>query len=450
MLTRNAAALGCLGLIGLLAGPVRAADWPMWRHDAGRTAASPAALAATLHLQWVREYPPLKPAWPDQAKMQLDAVYEPVVLGKTMFVGSSRTDSVTALDTETGAEKWRYHVDGPVRFPPVAWEGKVYFVSDDGYLYCLDASRGTLLWKFRGGPSDRKVLGNERLISAWPARGAPVIADGVVYFAASIWPFMGIFIHALDARTGEVVWTNDGDGAIYIKQPHNADSFAGVAPQGPLVVVGDYLLIPGGRSVPALYDRRTGKLVRYQLAENGKRGGGSRVSAIGNVFINGGAAFELINEKYLAPFAEPVVLTEEVIYNVSGGACRAYDLKNATIQMVETKDRRGEPVKVAKWTIAELGSVALPKFAVETMIKAGPRLYIGAPGMVLAIDLPLKKDEAAVSWRAAIDGTPASLLAADDRLFVVTREGRIYCFGGERVQPRTHALMPAPPSPPTP
>src|SRR5207253_2459499 len=83
----------------------------------------------------------------------------------------------------------------------------------------LPAESGKLLWKFRGGPSDRKILGNERLISTWPARGAPVIADGKVYFAASIWPFMGIFIHALDARTGEPIWTNDGDGSLYIKQP---------------------------------------------------------------------------------------------------------------------------------------------------------------------------------------------------------------------------------------
>ena len=34
------------------------------------------------------------------------------------------------------------------------------------------------------------------------------------------------------------------------------------------------LLLPGGRSVPACFDRTTGKLLRYQLAENGKRGQG--------------------------------------------------------------------------------------------------------------------------------------------------------------------------------
>src|SRR5205085_5429614 len=97
-----------------------------------------------------------------------DAAYEPVVLGKLLLVGSSRTDSVTALDTATGAEKWRYYAEGPVRFAPAAWEGRVYFACDDGHLYCLDAGTGRMLWKFRGGPSDRRVLGNGRLISTWP------------------------------------------------------------------------------------------------------------------------------------------------------------------------------------------------------------------------------------------------------------------------------------------
>src|SRR5581483_12026162 len=272
MTARCAAALIVFSSVAF--SPVAAADWPTWRHDARRSGASPQILSAKLHLHWVRELPALKTAWPDQAKMQFDAAYEPIVIGKTLFVGSSRWDCVTAYDTASGAEKWRFFADGPVRFAPVAWEGRLYFSAGDGFLYCLDAATGTLLWKLRGGPGDRRILGNERLISTWPARGAPVIADGNVYFAASIWPFMGIFIHAVDARTGKTVWTNDGDGFTYMKQPHNAEAFAGVAPQGPLTVLGDKLLIPGGRSIPALYDRSTGQMVRYQLAENGKKGGG--------------------------------------------------------------------------------------------------------------------------------------------------------------------------------
>ncbi|MCS7047342.1 MAG: PQQ-binding-like beta-propeller repeat protein, partial [Gemmataceae bacterium] len=277
----------------------------MGRFDCQRTAASPHDLPEPLYLHWTRDYPPQKVAWPDQEKMQFDAAFDPIILGQTLFVNSARQDCVRALDVATGEEKWTFFADGPIRFAPAGWNDRIYFVSDDGYLYCLRATDGKLQWKHRGGPSDRKILGNERLISTWPARGAPVIvADkdergaetATVYYAASIWPFMGIFIHALDARTGTVVWTNDGDGSLYMKQPHNADSFASIAPQGPMVVIDDMLLIPGGRSVPACFDRRTGNLLRYQLAENGKRGGGSEVAAIGKVFFNGGAAFELDTE----------------------------------------------------------------------------------------------------------------------------------------------------------
>src|SRR6266446_5279487 len=131
---------------------LRAADWPMWRYDANRSGASPAELPAKLHLQWVREYRPMKPAWPDQDKMQFDIVREPVVVGQTMYFNSSRYDAMRAVDTRTGAEKWTYFVDGPIRFAPVAWDEKLYFTSDDGYLYCLNGETGKLLWKFRGGP----------------------------------------------------------------------------------------------------------------------------------------------------------------------------------------------------------------------------------------------------------------------------------------------------------
>lgn len=364
--------------------------------------------------------------------MQFDAAYVPVVAGKTLYLGSAHDDSVVALDTASGAEKWRFVTDGPVRFAPLVWEERVYFASDDGYLYCVSADTGRLRWKFRGGPSERRILGNGRLISTWPARGAPVLADGQITFAASIWPFMGIFIHTLDARSGKVVWTNDADGAIYIQQPHHADAFAGVAPQGALVAIGDKLLLPGGRSVPACYDRKTGKFVHYRLADNSGIGGGSEVAAQGNVFFNGGAVFDLETGSQLGSCGKQVVLAGTTVFSCSSSECQSFEVTRGPDE--ETYDRKGNPVIRSAWSLTKTASV--PLAGVTTLIKAGSRLYAGTANEVCALDLPL----GTVSWRAAIDGTPVHLAAAADRLFVSTLEGRLYCFGAEDRETTVHGL----------
>lgn len=239
-----------------------AADWPQWRYDAGRSACSPQELPDPLHLLWRRDYPPVKPAFWQvrQERVQFDLGYEPVVAGKTLLVGSSRNDCLTALDTETGGERWRFYADGPIRLAPAACKNKVYFASDDGCLYCLDIESGTLLWKRRAAPSQRKVVGNGRLISVWPARGGPVVADDRVYFAAGVWPFEGIFVYALDAETGEVIWMNDRCGSLYLQHPHAAMSFGGPSPQGYLLIHGDQLVVPSSRAFPAFFDIENGKL----------------------------------------------------------------------------------------------------------------------------------------------------------------------------------------------
>ena len=444
------------------------ADWPQWRHDANRSAASPQALPTRLHLQWVREYPRLMPAWEDpvnQDRMPFDRVYEPVVLGSTMFVASNRSDRVVALDTRTGEERWRVYVDGPVRLPPVAWEGKVYFVSDDGCLHCVRADTGAGVWTLRGGPDGRKVLGNGRMVSAWPARGGPVLANGTLYFAASIWPFMGVFVHAVDAATGKVVWTNDGSGSIFMNQPHGGSvSFAGIAPQGALAVLGDRLLVPCGRSVPACLDRRTGKLLYYHLSgsryyqslfgPSRKLEGGSHVSAIGRLFLtHRGLATTLYDAETGSAFImwqrrTYPVLTPNVCY-LSGDRITALDLvrfeKQAyapkapapkTPKAPKSKGKKPAPPKRPRLEIPTLWECKVD--ATGALIKAGHRLYAGGKGTVSAIDMPAKGKAPTVSWTAQVEGTVARIIAADDRLFVVTLEGRIYAFGADECEPKIH------------
>jgi len=394
-----------------------AADWPTWRYDAARSAASSHSLPAELHLKWLLHYPPLKPAWPDQDRMQFDVAYLPVVSGKTMFIGSSHNDSLTAIDTGTGRRRWRFYADGPVRFAPIAREDRVFFASDDGHLYCLKASDGSLLWKFNGKPSERKVLGNERLISPWPARGGPVLAGGTIYFAAGIWPFEGVFIYALDAETGSVIWTNDSTGAIYMNQPHDSPAFAAVAPQGALAVAGDRLIVPGGRSVPAVFELHTGRFLYYRLAKNGKRGS-HRVVATDSFFFNSGTVFDLADgSRHNAALPEPIS-APEALYTSDGHKIRALKIPEPT------KER--QPRGRTPWKVTELWSL---KTEGKLQIKAGSRLYLNDGPLLKAVDLPGNDGKAKVSWQTKITGTPANMLAADGKLIVVTLEGTIYCFG---------------------
>jgi outer membrane protein assembly factor BamB len=135
-----------------------AGDWPMWRFDAGHTAASPDNLPQDLVLRWTRQYSQRTPTWDDPLNndlMSYDRVFEPIVADGRVFVGFNDSDKLVCWDLATGEELWHFFTEGPVRLPPVYWNGNVYCVSDDGYLYCLKAIDGSLLWKFRGGPSAR-------------------------------------------------------------------------------------------------------------------------------------------------------------------------------------------------------------------------------------------------------------------------------------------------------
>ncbi len=237
-------------------------DWPMWRYDYHRSASTPEKLSDNLYLQWEIQFSPRIPVWDDplnQNLMQYDRVFEPVVSGNKIFIGFNDQDKVAALDLNTGKEIWHFYAEGPVRLPLAVYEGNIYFTGDDGYIYCLSAETGKEIWKKMLAPAPNRLLGNKRLISMWPARGGVVIKDGIVYTAASIWPMMGTFIYAIDAKSGKTIWKNEGTSDNYILQPHNFYAFAGIAPQGSFAISGNKLLIAGGRTVPGAFDLKTGK-----------------------------------------------------------------------------------------------------------------------------------------------------------------------------------------------
>lgn len=437
----------CLLLAAIV--PALASDWPTWRYDETRRGVSPQVLDENLHLQWVREMPPPERAWrpqlDDTDTLEFDLTYAPVVAKTTMFVSSMTTDSVTAYDTRTGSERWRFFANAPVRFAPVVHDDRVYAAADDGNLYCLDAESGALVWSFTAAPRQRWLLGNERLINAWPVRGGPVVRDGVVYITAGVWPFMGTFLYALDADSGDVVWANSGSGSMFNLHQHGgAFAFGGVAPQGYLVATEDVLLVPGGRTPPAAYDRHTGAFLYFRQATEmvGKGAGGYAVWAQGEWFFNHGLMYALEDGAQFQG-VDAAVVSDRHIVGLEKGELVAYD-PEPDVQEVTITDRLGRGAIKEKYSLRELFRSSLDTNLTKIHIQAGNRLYASGPdGLVAAVDLPADGAAARVSWQAKVEGRPFSMLAADDRLFVVTEEGLVYCFGAaQQAQPVRHALNP--------
>lgn len=401
-----------------------AADWPMWRYDAERRAASPEQLPDLIELQWTLDLPQREQVWDDPLNhdlMPYDRVFEPIVLGERIFLTFNDSDKVVAYHTSDGSESWRFYTDGPVRLPPVGHEGNIYVTSDDGFLYCLTADSGKLKWKFRGGPGPLKVLGNKRLVSAWPARGGPVIRDGQVYFAASIWPMMGTFIYSLDAETGAVEWMNDSTGSQYIKQPHSAPSFAGVAPQGALVAMDELLIVPGGRSVPAAFDRSTGKFRHFEINDGGKGNGGSFVIANGEEYFvhtryRGVRNYDLASGRKRSYTCNEPVLTNPYLYTASDEKGK----KEVHIVDDEKKKRI--------WTVAADGT--------GDLIKAGDELFAAGENSVTAIRLSDKGSKGKTIWTRKVNGNIQRLLAGNGMLFAVTLDGNILAFGPSNASSR--------------
>ena len=369
-----------------------AENWPTWRYDANRSAASPQKLPGKLHLQWIRKYPGVKPAFGSR-RLQFDAGYEPVVMGKTLFVGSPCNDSVTAIDTESGAEKWKFYTDGPIRFAPIAWRNRIFVASDDGCLYCLDAAMGRLLWKFRAVPSNRRIIGNGRMISVWPIRGGPVLKDGKIYFAAGIWPFEGIFLYALDAENGKVIWVNDRSGSLYLGHPHRAWSFGGPSLQGYLLINGEDLLVPNGiGGVPAYFDVQTGKLLAFCHLAN-------RVP--GSWFV----------------MSDP---------NGQLGVDSDYNRERHEDRLYETQWSNNNA-----WVSSQRID---PWVGRQWLARAGSRNTISVNG---------KKYPFSDGFES-VRGKVCSMLTADEKMFVITDEGRIYCYGAKAGNPKTYEVVRTP------
>ncbi len=483
------AALCLCVLVGSSASVTSAGDWPTYRHDAAHSGVSADGLGGNPALQWtyVPLHPP-DPAWPATAeempRMHADNAFHVAVAEGRVFFGSSVTNEVTAIDTASGRIVWNFSTEGPVRFAPTVSNGRVYVGSDDGYVYCLKAEDGTLVWKYRPGPSDEKVIGNERMISLWPVRTSVLVDQGTVYCGAGVFPYEGIYICALNADDGSVVWKNDtiGDRAHEL-------AFGGLTPHGYLLASPDILYVPAGRAMPAAFSRRTGEFL-FWASPGGKQGGAwsllsdnQLIAGVDRSGIPHKAAYDaktganrgdvfawfpgldmVVRDKmaYVVTPAGVYAIDREVHTQAARQAAGAIRQREAMAKELVTLRRQvetaqGEEQAKMRARIEEIGRLTASARAEEkrlqdscvkwhlavpqgnSLILAGDTLFVGGAKQVLGVEAQTGRRV----WQAGVTGNALGLAAGDSRLLVSTDTGRIYCFaaGKERSSPKEMKIV---------
>ncbi|MGB9476076.1 MAG: PQQ-binding-like beta-propeller repeat protein [Candidatus Udaeobacter sp.] len=136
-------------------------------------------------------------------------VSSPVIENKKIYFGSD-DGNVYAIDAESGRQIWKRSTRGPVPSTPAVAGGIVYVASYDGNFYALNADTGALKWKFATGGERRfEAKGlhgmqpkNQTIADPFDIYlSSPVVADGAVYFGSGDGN-----LYALDAMTGDLRW----------------------------------------------------------------------------------------------------------------------------------------------------------------------------------------------------------------------------------------------------
>jgi len=406
-------------------------DWPQFRADAARSGYTSQHLRGNLTLRWVyKPLQPPQPAWQaEDTRMPFDHAYHAIIAEGLVFFGSSADNKVYALDAVTGKERWAFYVDSPVRFAPAFRQGRLYIAGDDGCLYCLRAKTGKLIWAKRGGPREDMVLGNGRMISRWPARGAPTIIDDIVYFSAGIWPSEGIYIYALEPESGEVLWVNDSSGGMLMDQPHpTARANSGVSVQGYLSAAGDTLLVPTGRAIPAAFDRKNGAFRYFHLQRYGQIRPGPFITIIDGLTFSMNELFSSRTGNLLLRGTPGHAVADfpEYIVFAQGNSIKGIP-RSKPFEQKQTKDSAGK-LKKQNVLSSPSWSIESPEPIGVSLIGAGKTIVAGTKNhKILTADIETKS----VIMTADVDGEPLGLAAADGRLIVSTDKGTIYCFAGK-------------------
>jgi len=438
-------------------------DWPTYRHDAARSGGTSTPVSGEL-----------KPAWQAELGGKLSPV---VVAGGKLYVAQIDAHTVHALDAQSGEALWSFTAGGRVDTPPTIVDvGRIanpsnnlcIFGCRDGWVYCLRADDGALVWRFRAAPAEQRIVACGRLESCWPVHGSVLVRDGVVYCSAGRTSYLegGVRLCRLDAATGKLLseTTIDHRDPATGHQPKGVVSGTNMPGAKPDVLLsrGDsvfmrhtrfdldgrlqepdeaHLFAPAG-FLDGQWWHRTYWLVGTAMGTNygGWPNAGSRVPAGRLLVVDDGVVYGFGRDLYIH-HGSHIGIDGGTVFHFRPPRDNSHRVTRYRAFAAETTPAQAKPPKQYRWT------QELPVLA-RAMLKAGDAVYLAGPPDLLSTDDPHAALAGEKGGRlvvlAAADGTQQAecelqsppvfdgLAAAGGRLYMATMDGKVLCFGGAK------------------
>jgi hypothetical protein len=410
-----------------------------------------------------------------------------------LYVSSVDAHTVHAMNANSGKLLWSFTTGGRVDSPPTVWRGHVLFGSADGHVYCLCASDGTLVWSFRAAPAEQRLMAHEQIESVWPVSGSVLVREGVVYCVAgrAMWLDGGLRLLRLDAATGKLL----SETVLDDKYPGTEDSLQKDVkwPNLP-VALPDILSCDGRyiymRSQPFDFEGNRPEVItpRDYKAQRGETAHLFSATGFlddswwhrtywmwGQSFISAAGGWQLAT--YQSPAGKILVCDESSVYGYGPAPLKFLGTPVVNHLFASAKEPRlinPNPTQPARKQGATIfGEVVATRlnydwsqatpFQARGMVLAGETLFAAGPPVLVdeqevnlnygdeAVQAKMADHVAAFAGRKGallmavsktegkqlaayrLDSPPVfdGMIAARDRLFVATMDGKILCLGNE-------------------
>ncbi len=422
-------------------------EWPIHMADPRRGCSSQVSVGEDLQVTWKTTVAspvdsPLARDWKDNDQLP-GALTAPTVAGGSVFVADVEAHRLAALDAETGRLRWSFTTGGRIDSPPTIYDGLCLLGCRDGYVYCLDAEWGHLIWRFLAATAEKRIGVQSQLESAWPVPGSIMIHNGHAVFTAGRQSAVdgGIQVYAVEPSTGQLLWktriwtdpdadrdteprsnryqpdyrriqcllVSNGRDLFHaidrLKPQYDADELVALLPRTAADRGGwitDRRSEPSARDITALWPNSNGFLSK-------------RSEGVGRNDIAGVAYSNLWGEK--------IVLADDRLYLLSH---TGYGRKHPGLSEFAL-DAAGLPAESPRWNV----KVDTGQYHFEAMVLAGDRLLLAghkryteeAVLQVFTSSDGARLDEIALPARPVRDG----LAVAYGHVFIAGADGDVYC-----------------------